>query len=74
MTEYIINEDYTIDLDTIHIDAHCPYCENEAFINEAVVIVPPDDDAFPDGIFENVCTLCAEKSVWMERAQYKIVV
>lgn len=75
MTEKIINEDYTIDLDSVHTDAHCPYCEGELFSGVAVEVVAPDDPTYPDGVFENTCLnpSCGAKSVWMENAQYKIV-
>ena len=76
MTEHIINEDYTIDLDSVHTDAHCPYCEGEEFINEAVEVIAQEDLTYPDGVFKNDCKnpACEEESIWMEEAQYKIVV
>lgn len=83
MTEKIINEDYTIDLDSVNTDAHCPYCGGADFIgaSDIEIIHPLDDEDpdigdvdYPNGVYRNTCTKCVENSVWMEGDQYKIVV
>lgn len=72
MTEEVINEDYTIDLDSIEESAHCPYCGGADFFNGLTIeIIAPSEGN--RGVFENTCVGCNEKSVWKEQAQYKIV-
>lgn len=80
MTEKIINDDYTIDLDSVNTDAHCPYCGGVDFIgeNDVEITQPLDehggDEEYPNGVYKNTCTECNDNSVWMEGGQYKIVV
>lgn len=74
MTEEVINEDYTIDLDSMEESAHCPYCGGADFFNGLTVeIIAPDPSIGEKGVFENTCVGCNEKSIWKESAQYKIV-
>lgn len=83
MTEHIINDDYTIDLDSIKEPSSCPYCDCNTFFGvQTIEIISPldtddpdvGDENYPNGVYENTCTKTSHKSVWMSGAQYKIVV